>query len=1277
MKTKELVKSANFSNPDGLSKEHLNALALHLGRLAELDAQVAAAALRYVVDGSDEEVLLTLGGMKDAAQALMLSGLSYPQSAQWEKMRNTWKERALVLFPDQGGSPGVWFRLAHVFAAAWNGAGQAKPTLPGWPAWLAVLIDEMITIWWNMHPNAGQGKSPRPLGELEAVLKLGDLPNDLLARSFLDEQALRAAHRGGGYYSGQVTSVFRGWNEYLSRQLQVIRDALARTDADHRLHVLQTLGQMQYDFAPVVDLLVQLATGTAKTVREAALALLGGHVKVARPHIDKVLAEGDASQRHEAALLLWRLVGRDAAEPLRRHAAQEPSERVKQTIEKLLAVPEAPSTDVEQALAASLPPLTIALGVVDLPLDAKAGILATFEKAWEHALADYERSLQQWNAPNRPQWMTKPVKPERIQAQKLDELIRFVEGKTSILLDSHNVIRGYAWRAGPLGDWLAPPGVRLIHVVRMAFAFGHMQFNPNDSIWWHNLQPLEAFRARCSEPFGLRELDAAVATLPGGKPGMVATAYLSNNSRYQSFCDWGPQAVWPVFVEHPAILHQLLGPSPNRGADYTQRDYWWPQKRHNAFKVLAMFPRLPRDFIPLLWDLALGDSKADRPLAQAALATVPDKASKIQVALQDGKQAVRAAAAEWLGKIGDAAAIEPLKEAVRKEKQEFVKGTMMAALEALGADVQEFLDRGALLAEAEAGLKKKRPRGMEWVPLESLPPLHWADTGASVDPPIVQWWLVQSIQQKTPVPGPLLRRYLGQCRKHEAAALAKFVLAVWIGRDTAMRPQEVAAEMAQKEADKMWAAWGGHQYYQQMYDGNKDNLYRQLFQKLSTDCMGSAIDQKGMLALAAAAGDGECVKLCDQYIRKWFGNRLAQCKALVEVLAWSAHPLAIQVLLAFANRFRTKAVRKAAEEHVQALAEREGWTIDELADRTIPDAGFERPADESGAPVVGAEANLVLDYGPRKFLVKLADELQPVITTEEGKTVKNPPAPGKQDDAELAKAAKKAFTDAKKVIKEVVKRQTERLYEALCTQRGWRFDDWRRYLAEHPVVGKLCVRVAWAAVAPGKDGAAERFLGCFRPLEDGSLTNEKDEEAHFDGDTLVRLAHTCNTPAEVGSAWLQHFEDYDVTPLFQQFGRATFSLPEEKQKETDVTDFEGHAVTTFRLRGKANKLGYVRGDAEDGGCFYLYRKPFPSLGLQAVLEFTGSGLPETDRPAALTHLYFQSTQGKREAAHSWQASRLPLGKVPPVLLSECYNDIKQIAAEGTGYNPKWKEISYY
>jgi Domain of unknown function (DUF4132) len=177
-------------------------------------------------------------------------------------------------------------------------------------------------------------------------------------------------------------------------------------------------------------------------------------------------------------------------------------------------------------------------------------------------------------------------------------------------------------------------------------------------------------------------------------------------------------------------------------------------------------------------------------------------------------------------------------------------------------------------------------------------------------------------------------------------------------------------------------------------------------------------------------------------------------------------------------------------------------------------------------------------------------------------------------------------------------------------------------------------------------------------------------------DTEVRLAHTANTPPEVGRAWQQHFADYDVTPLFPQFDRETYHLPEGKRKETDVKDFEGHALTTFRLRAKATKLGYVRGEAEDGGCFYVYRKSFPSLALQAVLEFTGSCLPEQDVPAALTSLYFARARGDQEASRG-QPGKLELGKVPSVLLSECYNDLRQIAAEGSGLEPKWRERSYF
>jgi hypothetical protein len=51
----------------------------------------------------------------------------------------------------------------------------------------------------------------------------------------------------------------------------------------------------------------------------------------------------------------------------------------------------------------------------------------------------------------------------------------------------------------------------------------------------------------------------------------------------------------------------------------------------------------------------------------------------------------------------------------------------------------------------------------------------------------------------------------------------------------------------------------------------------------------------------------------------------------------------------------------------------------------------------------------------------------------------------------------------------------ERLYEAACVQRSWPAAEWRRYLAQHPIVGALCRRVVWAAASPDAPEQPLRF----------------------------------------------------------------------------------------------------------------------------------------------------------------------------------------------------------
>jgi Domain of unknown function (DUF4132) len=360
-------------------------------------------------------------------------------------------------------------------------------------------------------------------------------------------------------------------------------------------------------------------------------------------------------------------------------------------------------------------------------------------------------------------------------------------------------------------------------------------------------------------------------------------------------------------------------------------------------------------------------------------------------------------------------------------------------------------------------------------------------------------------------------------------------------------------------------------------------------------------------------------------------------------------------MLAIGNRFRTKSIQEEASRQAEALADRKGWTLAELADRTIPTAGF----DETG--------ELELSYGPRIFKARLLPDFKIELFNPDGKKIASLPEARQDDDAELAKTSKKSLSAAKKEIKSIVDLQTDRLYEALCTGRDWSYADWNAYLNSHPVVRHLVQRLVW--LHESESGTRS----VFRPLADGSLTNETDDAVQVPAQARVRLAHDTLLSTEAVQRWQQHLLDYEIKPLFQQLGKRTYELPSDKVNAKAVVDFKGHVLEAYALRGRANKLGYQRGSAEDGGWFSIYEKRFPTLGLSAVVEFTGNTLPEENRTVALVGLYFSSSSKE----NSWERGEIPLNKVPKVLLSECYNDLRLMAAEGSGFDPNWEKKSAY
>ena len=112
-------------------------------------------------------------------------------------------------------------------------------------------------------------------------------------------------------------------------------------------------------------------------------------------------------------------------------------------------------------------------------------------------------------------------------------------------------------------------------------------------------------------------------------------------------------------------------------------------------------------------------------------------------------------------------------------------------------------------------------------------------------------------------------------------------------------------------------------------------------------------------------------------------------------------------------------------------------------------------------------------------------------------------------------------------------------------------------------------------------------------------------------------------------------------------------------------------IETFKLRGIAAKLGYSRSAAGDGGWFSSYERPYRGAGIVAELEFTGSPLPEQNVPVALVALGFHRL---RDNGH--QGQKIALGEVPPVLLAECWQDLHDIAAKGSGFDPDWQKKAH-
>lgn len=1253
--------TAEAARTAGLTRDQANLIAQSLQPLEHIAASLPADALAYVLDGSHETVLLTLQQAGSRSPEVLLG---QPGRLHWKFFHwNAQGEQALgeaslacrgkFYASVTATTPplDVLVRLGHLLAAADGGRELLQLGAPV-PAWLHMIVNDALCSSFNERSAPKDILKRRPAWDIDLIAKL-------LERDGLDSVvALQMVfeRKEADSYGGDPLAALLGVPQvadFMRAHREAVAPLLTQLSAAGRIKLAARLGHdkpLLADFAPQ---LVALAADGSKGVRTEAVRHLNAiPIGQRLALLAALLAQGDSMQRAQAADLLARQPDAAGRAALDAALDAEASKTVQQAIRVALNRLDA----ADSAASQNLPPAPNWEPFADAPLgEATLQILVTNRRELlERAKDSAQREIED-NKTGKHKYKWNQEHYDRTRAVTDDDmrvLLKVLNGTASekeckraqIPVVGACVTHGNRVQASP--DFGPPHLLRWLAVSRP----------------WQNFWQDEWFQKWLShQPTGSVDLRALADVL------QRAALPIDNVARAALYGYWYTRSaapmlpadrIWPFFAEHPKYLDEGLGlvaaaPSEERRGVALELGA--------TLQILTTFPVVQPRWLARVMEIALGEGKTYRSAAQKVLATLPDIGRRVIESLSHSRSEVRIEAANWLADLQHKPAIAELSKVLEKENREKVRAAFLTALEALGDDISPRLAPSLLLAEARKGLKAKPPAGLAWFPFAALPACRWAD-GTAVEPEIIQWWTVLACKLKEPGGNALLARYLGLLDAVSRKALGSAVLRQFITHDTAHPSLEEGTAYAQATAALRWqgnqqrwqSAAPQHKiYYESAHNKSQEQVFDECRREKMAEYLGSAIGEKGVLALAAHAPAHEAVTLLQHYMRDHYPRR-SQIEAMLEAVAGGNDPIVIQLLLGLSRRYRTASVQQKARELVQQIAERNDWTQDQLADRTVPTAGL----DETGT--------LSLQYGDRVFTVVLNAAMKPELHNPDGKVVKALPEPRQADDPALVKEAKLQFATHKKELKQVIDSQTARLFEAMCTGRNWPQSEWREYLHAHPVAGRLIQRLVWLEV-----DAAGAVLRSFRPTEDGSLLDVQDDDVELAAGSLLRLGHASLVEPTMAAAWLQHFKDYKLNPLFQQMSRTppTVAFRDAAGMEVStIADRQGWVSDTFTLRGHFTKLGYQRSQAEDGGFFSQYTKEFSTAGVRVVFEFSGNTLPEENVLAALKTLTFENTR-----VRIWGANALPLASVPPVLLAEAYADYLAVADACAGFDPAWEK----
>ncbi len=322
----------------------------------------------------------------------------------------------------------------------------------------------------------------------------------------------------------------------------------------------------------------------------------------------------------------------------------------------------------------------------------------------------------------------------------------------------------------------------------------------------------------------------------------------------------------------------------------------------------------------------------------------------------------------------------------------------------------------------------------------------------------------------------------------------------------------------------------------------------------------------------SAAGDARVAELA----REWAQKNAAKAGRACGALARIGSDVALMHLAHIAETSRFDALRNDAAALVAEVAAASGLTEEELADRSVPDAGL------------GPDGTLVLSLGAREVVVSV-DAAATLVVRERGEdgalgpALRTLPRPRKTDDKRASLAARARLKTLATDVAAVAKRQIFRLERAMVSGRTRDRATFEARVVGHPLLGAIARGIVWECVPEAGEGDARAF----RIAEDRSYAGADDAALSLPDGARIRIAH----PARGGglAAFSGVFADYEIVQPFEQLGRIGGASDHPGRAAATLEVASGHVASAAKILGTMEARGFRR---DDPGFVRAYQRAF-------------------------------------------------------------------------------------